>query len=97
MSKNSFVGELIHAVAIRMRAVGSGNLQSFLRSLDNTNNVQLRNHTLISSTNIEPTILSNFVDQRIQLELRTTAINETFTVSRIVIFIKPVAQGYPIP
>lgn len=97
MGKNSFVGELIHTVAIRMRVIGSGSLQLFLRSLDDTNNVQLRSHILVSSTNIEPTVLANFVDQRIQLELKTVAIDETFTVSRIVIFIKPVAQGYPIP
>lgn len=91
------VGKILHAVAVRMRVVGSGNLQIFLRSLDDVRNVQLTSHPMATTTNIEPTILANFQEQRIQLELKTTLINEIFTISRIVIFVKPVAEGYPIP
>ena len=40
-------------------------------------------------------VLSNVVEQRVQLELKTTAINETFTVHRIVIFAKPIATMLP--
>ena len=95
MGKSS-VGEILHAVAIRLRVTGTGNLQSFLRSLDNVNNVQLANHPMTSTTNIEPTLLADFTEQRIQLELRTVLIEEGFTISRIVVFVKPVADGYPI-
>lgn len=91
------VGEILHAVAVRMRVVGSGNLQIFLRSLDNIRNTQLTSHPMIATTNIEPTILANFQEQRIQLEIKTTLIDETFTISRIVVFVKPIAEGYPIP
>lgn len=93
---NKLIGEILHTVAIRMRVTGNGNLQSYLRSLDNINNVQLKNHPMSLLTNREPTILTNFSDQRIQLELKTTVIDETFFVSRIIIFVKPVAEGYPI-
>lgn len=46
-------------------------------------------------TNREPTVLANFIDQRAQLEGKTTLINETFNISKITIFVKPVATGYP--
>lgn len=91
------VGQILHAVAVRMRVVGSGNLQIFLRSLDNVRSTQLTNHPMAATTNIEPTILANFQEQRIQLEIKTTLINETFTISRIVVFVKTIAEGYPIP
>lgn len=89
-------GDIIHAVATRIRVVGSGNLQLYLRSLDNVRNVQLANITMASTTNKEPITLANFKEQRIQLELKTTLIDETFTISKIVIFVKPVAEGYPV-
>lgn len=99
MAKKQFstVGEVLHVVAVRLRVTGSGNLQYFLRSLDNVRNVQLTNHVMVASSNIEPTILANFNEQRVQLELRTTVIDENFVISKIVIFVKSVATGYPIP
>jgi hypothetical protein len=48
-----------------------------------------------AATNKEPVVLSNFTDQRVQLELKTTELNEVFNISKIVIFAKPVATGYP--
>ena len=90
------IGEILHAGAVRCRVTGSGNLQSFLRSLDDVRNVQLDNITMATTANIEPTILSNFREQRIQLEMRTTEIDEVFNISRIIIFVKPVSTGYPI-
>jgi hypothetical protein len=48
-----------------------------------------------ATTNREPTVIANFQEQRIQLELGTTEIDETFTISRIVVFVKPIAEGYP--
>lgn len=94
MSK--LVGEILHTVAVRYRVTGVGNFQSYLRSLDNVQNVQLQDIPMRALTNREPTVLANFDDQRVQLEFRTLLINETFTVSRIIIFVKPVAEGYPI-
>lgn len=95
-SSGGLIGEILHTTAVRLRATGAGNLQLFLRSLDDVNNVQLSNIPLSSTTNREPTVLANFNEQRVQLEIRTSAIDETFTISRIIIFVKPVAEGYPI-
>lgn len=95
MAKSSFVGELLHFHVVRMRVNGSGDLQLFLRSLDDVHNVQLTDIPMATLTNREPTVLANFIDQRGQLELKTTLINEVFTISKIIIFIRPVSTGYP--
>lgn len=79
-----------------MRVTGSGNLDLYLNSLDTSSHTtQLTSVAMQSTTNREPVILSNFIDQRAQLEGKTTVINDTFTISRIYVFIKPVAEGYP--
>jgi hypothetical protein len=97
VAKNSgFTGELVHFGTIRMRATGSGNLQLFMHSLDDTlNSNTLTPIALQATTNREPTTLANFIDQYGQLEIKTTVIDETFEISKIIIFIKPVSSGYP--
>lgn len=95
MGKSGFSGELIHFNAVRLRVVGSGSLFTFLRSLDDVVNTQLETVTLASVTNREPTVLANFTEQRAQVEIRTTAKDAVFSLSKIVVFIKPTASGYP--
>lgn len=96
MPKNSFAGELIHFGSVRMRVLGSGNLQLSLHSLDEAlNSVDLTDVSLETSTNRESLTLSNFIDQYGQLEVKTTELNEYFEISRIIIFIRPVGTGYP--
>lgn len=96
MANKSFTGELIHFGVVRMRVTGVGNLQLFLHSLDDT----LHSNTLVTTplqvtTNREPTTLANFIDQYGQLHILTTVEDEIFEVSKIVMFIRPVATGYP--
>ena len=86
---------LHHINTVRFRVIGSGNLQLTLRSLDNVRSTSLIAIVMESSTNREPTRLCNFIEQRTQLEIKTTAINETFTISKIIIFVKPFATEYP--
>lgn len=88
-------GELLHFNSVRMRVTGSGNLQTFLRSLDDVSNTQLPNIAMAASTNKEPTILANFTDQRAQVEVRVTEIDEHFTISYIHVFWKFRASEYP--
>lgn len=95
MAKSDFTGELLHFHVVRMRAIGTGNLQLHLHSLDDIHNARLTDIAMIPATNREPTILANFTDQAGQLELKTVEMGEVFTVSRIMIYIKPVASGYP--
>jgi hypothetical protein len=89
-------GEILHCVGLRLRATGSGNLETYLRSLDDVRNIQLADLALQSLTNREPVILANFQEQKIQIEFRTTEIDETFRISKLVLFVKPIAEGYPV-
>lgn len=91
----NFNGELIHFGAVRMRTIGSGNLDLEFRSMDDVNTQALTAIALSATTNREPTVLANFRDQRGQLRFSVNAINEYFTISKIVIFIKPYQTGYP--
>jgi len=96
MNKKSSSEAIIHSAAIRMRVVGIGNLLLFLRSLDNVRNTMLKPIPMETRTNREPTVLSNFNEQRIQLHLITTNLGEIFNISKIIMFVKPVATDYPI-
>jgi hypothetical protein len=95
--KQSSSGEEVvnHYGAIRLRVTGSANLRPTLYSLDEVRQTALTSLVLSSSTAIEPNRLANFTQQRAKLELRTININETFEISRIIIFIKPVAKSFP--
>jgi hypothetical protein len=95
VAKNQSIGEILHFNAIRYRVTGSGVLRSFLTSLDDVSSSTLPTITMASPSKIEPTILANFIEQRAKLELGTTAIDEVFVISKIVIFVRPIASGYP--
>lgn len=89
-------GEILHHIhLIRMRVTGSGNLKMRLLSLDAVNAQSLVAFPLAATTNREPTRLCNFTEQRTQLEIKTTEINERFKISKILIFVKPVATEFP--
>lgn len=96
MAKNSSNdGGILHFGAVRYRVTGSGNLKTFLRSLDNVKNKQLSNTVMAAINDIEPTRWANFTNQRAQIEFKTTEINEVFNISKIIVFVKPVATSYP--
>lgn len=78
-----------------MRVVGVGNLQLSLTDLDDIQTQTLVALPMTATTRIEPLRLANFQSQRIRLVGRTTEIGEQFTINRILIFAKPVAQEYP--
>lgn len=86
---------IIHVGGIRMRVTGVGNLQSTLFSLDEVSSQDLVNLSLSVTTDRQPTVLANFLSQRVKLRIKTTEINERVKVQRIIIFKKPVAQSYP--
>lgn len=91
----SFSGDILHFNAARLRITGSGTMRMTLSSLDDVNQFDLQDLTMQATTNREPTVLANYIDQRGRLEGYTQDIDETFTISRIVIFIKPIASSYP--
>lgn len=91
----NYDGQLLHAVATRMRVVGSGTLKQTLNSLDDAHQYEMPDLTMQASTNREPTTLANFTDQRIQLIGKVENIDEWFEINKIVIFVRPSASGYP--
>lgn len=96
MAKKNQGGEYEHhVVSVRLRVVGSGNLQLSLADLDD---IQVQNLVPIpmqATTRFEPLRLANLQSQRIRLVGKTTEIDETFAIQRIIMFAKPVAQEYP--
>jgi hypothetical protein len=96
VAKSSFIGDILHFGATRLRVNGGGNLQQILRSLDNTERFDLPELPMTNLTNREPVRLANFNKQRAQLEIRVLEIDEWFVVSKAIFFITPVATGYPV-
>lgn len=84
-----------HYGSIRLRVKGSGILRSTLYSYDEIYSDPQANLTMNPATATAPTLLSNFTQQEAKLDIRTTGIDETFNISQIVIFIKPVASSFP--
>lgn len=86
---------IIHIAAIKLRVVGSGNLAPTLLSLDSVNVTILNPIPMQAITPIEPLRLTNFVSQKAMLRIETNNIDETFTINRIVIYVKPIFSSLP--
>jgi len=89
-----------HCNGVRIRILGSGNVKLKLLGLPNDNNVQveydlpdLNLNTL--NQNREPLKKANFKSQRMQLEIKTTEINEFWKINRLIIFAKPIYVNFP--
>lgn len=94
MAKGS-PGNILHFNGVRIRAVGTGNLKLFLSSLQNVSKFDMVDLPLLPSTDRELFVLANFKKQRAQIRVRTEELGETFTISKIVIYVKPVETGFP--
>jgi hypothetical protein len=84
-----------HFTAVRMRVTGSGNLDMVLYSLDDVISQNLVPLVMASATNIQPTRLCNFNQQRAALHLSVDVIDEWFNIKRIMLFTKEHATSYP--
>jgi hypothetical protein len=94
-SEGSSGENISHFHAIRMRVVGAGSLQMTLYSIDDIQNQSLVPFSLSATTHIQPTRLSNFIQQRASLEIKTTEVNEYFRINRIIVFCREYATSYP--
>lgn len=88
-------GDRLHFGAVRLRVNGFGNLHFTLSSLDDVKSQQLAVLPLQTATNIEPVRLSNFTEERASLELNLLGKDEWFFLTKIMIFVKPVATSIP--
>lgn len=96
MPKGGIIGEIVHSAGVRYRVRGDGVLRTRMKNLEETRTVNLENVTMTSPSSREKTILANFQDQGLQVFFRTIHIDEVFNMSKIVCFVKPVAESYPI-
>lgn len=84
-----------HYTAVRMRVVGNGKLRLKMVSDDGVVEQELLPMDLLERTNIQPTRLCNFTQQRAQLEIKTTHKDEIFRINRIIIYAKEIFSSYP--
>lgn len=87
--------DIQHLGAVRFRIKGSGNLKITALGYDDAESSTLPNLVLEPTTSRQPTVLANFVNQRMCLHIGTTEKDEYFTITRIIAFVKPVATSYP--
>lgn len=91
----AIIGDIVHAVGVRYRVRGEGELQTRLKNLDGLRTVILDEIVMEERSRREMTVIANFQDQGVQILFRTTFIDEIFSISKIVCFVKPVAESYP--
>ena len=87
--------DIIHFGAVRLRVIGTGNLQLRLLSLNETNEKVLTPVVMSLTTDKYPNVLANFSKQRAQLEIKTTEIDEVFEIGEVIIYTKPIFASYP--
>ncbi len=86
---------LTHCAAVRMRVTGTGKLRMELNSLDDVRTKTLVPFQMSETTNIEPTRLTNFTEQRIRLHGYIDTIDEAFEISTITLFLKQTFKSRP--
>lgn len=100
MNNKGIVGDIVHTVGVRYKMRGAGFVRTRLYNMADEvadlRYIQLDNINLAGNSARERTVIANFQDQGIQVSFRTRHINELMNFSKIVCFVKPVAESYPI-
>lgn len=99
MAKVGAVGNIVHSVGARYRVRGVGMFRTRMINMGMSEEIHyadLDNIEMSTRSAREKTVIANFQDQGIQIQFRTIHIDEVFTVSKIINFMKPVAESYPI-
>ncbi len=86
---------LIHYGGVRMRISGSGNLQATMLGMDSIVTNPLATTALSNAPGKDIFLLGNLISQKARLLLKTTAINETFKINRIILYTKDIYTSYP--
>lgn len=94
-SQGSSDEDICHVAGIRYRVTGTGILRTTLYSYDEVRSKVLGTITMSSALGKAPFMVTNFMSQRTVIRIETTAIDEIFEISRIILFIKPVFTSHP--
>jgi hypothetical protein len=84
-----------HYAGVRYRINGTGNLLTTLLGQDSVLVTPLANAVLAANPGREPYLLANLLSQKARLQFKTSAINESIRMNRIIMFIKEMYSGYP--
>jgi hypothetical protein len=84
-----------HYAGVRYRINGTGNLLTTLLGQDSVLVTPLANASLAANPGREPYLLANLLSQKARLQFKTSAINESIRMNRIIMFIKEMYSGYP--
>lgn len=88
-------GNVLHFASVRLRVVGSGNLDMQLIGLDNTYTQDIAPLAIVDPNIKEPTRIANFLSQRARLKVQTDEINEWFKINTLIFFVKPIYKTIP--
>lgn len=86
---------IIHYTSVRMRIVGSGQLDMTMYSQDDVHSQPLVPFTMQATMSIRPNRLMNFQHQKAMLQGSVNVLNEWFRINKIVIYAKEVFADYP--
>lgn len=84
-----------HFNAVRFRINGVGEMELTFYSLDDIKSQVLLPLNMLEATNIQPTRLANFIEQRAYLKGETNGLGEWFRINRIIVFQKELFSSYP--
>lgn len=96
MPRSGIIGDIVHSVGVRYRVRGSGELRTRLWNLDQVRNQHLEIIDMVLPSAKERTIIANFQDQGVQIQFKTIFMDEYMNINKIICFVKPVAESYPI-
>lgn len=86
---------IVHYTSVRMRIIGSGELEMTMFSQDDVYSYVMVPFTMAATTNIRPNRLMNLLQQRASLQGLTDTKDEWFSINKIVIYAKEVFTDYP--
>lgn len=89
---------VLHFNAVRVRVIGVGNLKAQMQGYNAVWTKDFTNGTPAVMTTTNPremNRLTNFTSQVGRVKIYTDAINETFQISAITVFAKPLWTDYP--
>ena len=86
---------ILHAVGVKVRVVGTGNL---IPTWFGFNNIRTKELVPIAMNATDAKVrarLGSFNSQGIKIKFETRVINEVFKINDIIPFVKPIATEYP--
>lgn len=89
------MSNILHFGAVDLRLTGSGVGRTSILGFDGSPTATLTTITMASAPTREVRRLSNLNSERARVKFETTAIDETFQITRITIWRKPLWTSYP--